>query len=252
MLTHFLEHFPLITNHRFLHSWLYYIKTGSNKTNSRSVWPLRDGSLRWKSMTEISKNLNNQLTLELSRNRGWWTRVCFPFSALTQIQATLKNLKTIIRLVKSADCISYHSAVPHRETEWWGWRWRGSERSMGKGGIMDEVSCEKERNWEQKFRTPSCVDISITASSPCHSCECVWFHGHKGILTKWCNSERSFVHLKLPSWLSDTPLFACNKRLGIDRPEDRPSPPIVSSTRTHLTSIKRGHAHEDNINRPLV
>lgn len=45
----------------------------------------------------ISKNLNNQLTLELSRNRGWWTRVCFPFSALAQIQATLKNLKTIIQ-----------------------------------------------------------------------------------------------------------------------------------------------------------
>lgn len=58
---------------------------------------LRDGSLTWKSMTEISKNLNNQLTLELSRNRGWWTRVCFPFSALAQSQATLKNLKTIIQ-----------------------------------------------------------------------------------------------------------------------------------------------------------
>lgn len=38
MTTHFLENpAPSKTNNRFLHSWLYYIKTGSNKTNSRSV-----------------------------------------------------------------------------------------------------------------------------------------------------------------------------------------------------------------------
>lgn len=36
-------------------------------------------------------------------------------------------------LVKSADCIGYHRAVPHRETAWWGWRMEGAREENVEG-----------------------------------------------------------------------------------------------------------------------
>lgn len=50
-------------------------------------------------------------------------------------------------LVKSADCIGYHSAVPHRLMRMtMEGRERGSEKRARKGGITDGMSCERGRN----------------------------------------------------------------------------------------------------------
>lgn len=103
-------------------------------------------------------------------------------------------------LVKSADYIGYRSEEPHRETVWWGGRCR-------------EVTWMTYRARRRETETSSArLPAQTSPLQPCHSCGCVWFHRNKGIFTKWCNSEWPFVHLKLPSCLSDAPPFTCNSR----------------------------------------
>lgn len=69
----------------------------------------------------------------------------FLFRALAHIQATLKSLKTIIwgrwSKVHSVSDITERESFTQRQTQ-------GERRreTSGKGGIMDEISCEKGGN----------------------------------------------------------------------------------------------------------
>lgn len=150
-----------------------------------------------KGRTEFSKNLNNEFTLELNRNRGVMGSCLLSIFCSGTDSGHLEESENHYpgQLVKSAHCIGYHCGVPHRETEWWGRRWRRREVKREGRGITDKISCEKRRNWDShKFSVPSSRDVSVTVSSPCHSCRCVWFQRNKGILSEWCNSERPYLH----------------------------------------------------------
>lgn len=146
-------------------------------------------------MAEFCESPNNQLALELSKNRGWRTSVCFPFSALAHAQATSKNLKTITAGQKYRLYIT------------------GFGRKIG-AGIVDEISCKSGCKLRQ-----TCL--------PPHACRLrsAW----KCLVSEEQRSSQSdVIQGGLPSvwsyrhgWLTRRLQHATQQ---IDRPEERPVP----------------------------
>lgn len=167
-------------------------------------------------MADFCGSPNNQLALELSKNRGWRTRVCFPFSGLAHAQATLKNLKTI---TVGQKCRLYIRGLGPTE------RGSNAEEDWGRyyGWDLVQEGCKLRQTL-----LPPHASL-LRSAYPLTVVDVFGFSGTK-ILAKWCHSGGlSSVWSYRHGWLTRRLQRASQQ---IDRPAERPVP-LYCLSHTH-------------------